>query len=60
MTNEQKREMFEAAFERLVLCVRLKNPPDMRDRWLTSVFAYHMNPNSKSFACDLKDGRNVA
>jgi hypothetical protein len=42
MTNEQKREMFEAAFKQLVLCIRLKNPPDTRDRSLTSVFAYHM------------------
>jgi hypothetical protein len=40
MTNEPKREMFEAAFEQLLLCIRLRNPPDMWDLWFTSDFAY--------------------
>ena len=42
LNASQKEEMFRAAYRQLVMCIRLKNPEDMRERFLNSTFAFHM------------------
>ena len=42
LSAAQKEEMFRAAHNTLVICIKCDNPEDMKDRFLTSVFAFHM------------------